>query len=103
MKVIYRHLDIVCKNASEEIKLYATDYDECIDEIKIITDMRDDRLNRGWVGDLTYSTKIAYDYESGTEIEDVAQSTYAEVLLASVTVFSMDEGIITWQYRFLKK
>lgn len=103
MNIIYRHLDIVCKNVSEEVKLYATDYTEYIDEIKIRTDIRDDKLNRGWIGDLTYSTKVAYSHETGTEIENVAQSIYTEVLLASITVCSMDEGIITWEYRFLKK
>ena len=103
MNVAYRYLDIVCKNASEEVKIYASDYDECIDEIKIRTDIRDDRLNRGWIGDLTYSTRVAHSYDSFTEIDSVAQSTYTEVLLASVTVYSMDDGIITWEYRFLKK
>ena len=103
MNCVYRYLDIVCKNESEEIKLYAIDYDECIDEIKIRADIRDDRLNRGWIGDLTYSTKEAYSCESGMKTENVAQSTYTEVLLASINVYHIDENVITWEYRFLKK
>jgi hypothetical protein len=104
MNIVYRYLDIVCRSASgEEIKLYADDYDECIDEIKIRTSVCNKNLNRGWIGDLTYSTKSAYDIESYTDVENVAQSTYHDVLLAHVTPYNMDEGVITWEYRFLKK
>lgn len=103
MNVAYRYLDVVCKNESGEVKIYANDYDECVDEIKIRTDLRNEQLNRGWIGDLTYSTVKAYNAESATEIENVARSTYSEVLLASITVYSMDEGVIVWEYRFLKK
>ena len=104
MDVIYRYLDIVCKNAlSGEIKLYSEDYDESIDEIKIRTSIRNENLNRGWIGDLTYSTEKAYDIESAKEIENVAKSTYNDALLASITVYNMDMGHITWEYRFLKK
>lgn len=103
MNVIYRHLDIVCKDELGEIEIYAEDYDECIDEIKIRTDIRNDRLNRGWMGDLTYSTKKAYSLESGTAIENIAKSTYNDVLLASVTLYSAADRAITWEYRFLKK
>ena len=103
MNVVYRYLDIICKNASSEIKIYSEDFDECMDEIKIRTTVRDDQLNRGWIGDLTYTTRIAYNYETCTESKDVAQSTYNEVLLAGITMYSTDDGIITWEYRFLKK
>lgn len=104
MNVVYRYLDVVCKSASgEEIKIYSEDYNESIDEIKIITSLRNEQLNRGWIGDLTYSTVKAYNVESGGEIENVAKSTYNDVLLASVTPYTVDEGHITWEYRFLKK
>lgn len=103
MNIVYRYLDIVCKNALGEIEIYAEDYDECIDEIKIRTDIRDDGLSRGWIGDLTYSTRKAYSVESGTEIENVAKSTYNDVLLANITLYSTRDGVITWEYRFLKK
>lgn len=103
MNVIYRYLDIVCKNESSEVKIYSEDFDECMDEIKIRSTVRDDQLNRGWIGDLMYITKKAYDFESGREIENIAQSTYNDVLLAGVTAYSTDMGVITWEYRFLKK
>lgn len=103
MNIVYRYLDIICKNADSEVKIYSEDFDECMDEIKIRTTIRDDQLNRGWIGDLTYLTKKAYSCESCTDIEDVARSTYNDVLLASITVYSTDDGIITWEYRFLKK
>ena len=97
------HSSSICKNESSEVKIYSEDFDECMDEIKIRSTVRDDQLNRGWIGDLTYSTRRAYNAESGTDIEDIAQSTYNDVLLASVTVYSTDSGVITWEYRFLKK
>ncbi len=104
MNVVYRYLDIVCKSASgEEVKIYSDDYDECIDEIKIITSVRSSQLDRGWIGDLTYSTVRAYDAQSGHEVEVVAQSTYHDVLLTNINVYNVDDGHITWQYRFLKK
>ena len=37
MNIVYRYLDIICKNASSEIKIYSEDFDECMDEIKIRT------------------------------------------------------------------
>ena len=104
MNVVHRYLDVVCKNAlGEEIKIYSEDYYESIDEIRVKTKIRNDQLNRGWMGDLTYSTVKAYGVESYGEIESVAQSTYNDVLLASVTVCDVDDGHITWEYRFLKK
>ena len=104
MNVVYRYLDVICKNAlGEEIKIYATDYDECVDEIKVRTDFRNDQLDRGWIGDLTYSTVRSYEAETGNESEVVAKSTYNDVLLVSITVYGIDDGVITWEYRFLKK
>ena len=103
MKIIDKYLDIVCKNELGEIQIYAEDYDEFTDEIKIRTNIRDDQLKRGWIGDLTYSTRLAYDIESYQHIENIAQSTHNDVLLASVTVYGINDRTITWEYRFLKK
>jgi hypothetical protein len=103
MKIIYEYLDIVCQNASGEIKIYAEDYDESTDEIRIRSSIRDDQLNRGWIGDLTYSTRKAYEIDSCHEIEDIARATYNDVLLASITVYSINDRAIIWEYRFLKK
>ena len=103
MKIVDRHLDIVCKNELGEIQVYAEDYDESTDEIRIRTNIREDQLNRGWIGDLTYSTRMAYDIESYQPVENIAQSTHNNVLLASVTVYGINDKTITWEYRFLKK
>jgi hypothetical protein len=97
-------LDVICKGASgEEVKIYSEDYDESIDEIKIRTSIRNENLNRGWIGDLTYSTVSAYNLESCKELENVAKSTYNDVLLVNIIPWKIDEGVITWEYRFLKK
>lgn len=104
MNIVYRYLDIVCKDLSgEEVKIYSCDYDESIDEIKIRTNIRTTKLERGWIGDLTYTTVRAQEVESSKEIEDTAKSEYKDVLLASIIPWTMDEGVITWEYRFLKK
>lgn len=103
MNVVYSYLDIVCRSASgEEVKFYAEDYYESIDEIRIRTGARNDQLNRGWMGDLMYSARHAHDIEFGTEVESLAQATYKDVLLASITVCNVDEYVV-WEYRFLKK
>lgn len=104
MNTVHRYLDVICKDASgEEVKIYSEDYEEFLDEIKVRTKMRHDKLDRGWIGDLTYATVKAYEVESGTETEAVATSTYNDVLLANVTVYDTDDGMIIWEYRFLKK
>jgi hypothetical protein len=104
MNIVYRYLDIICQDSSgEEIKIYSCDYDESIDEIKVRTNIRPTQLNRGWIGDLTYTTVRAQEIESSKEIEDAAKSEYKDVLLASIIPWTMDEGVITWEYRFLKK
>ena len=103
MKIIDEHLDVVCKNELGEVKIYAEDYDESTDEVRIRTNIRDDQLNRGWIGDLTYSTRKSYDIESCHQIENIAKSTHNDVLLASVTVYGINDRTITWEYRFLKK
>lgn len=103
MKIIDEYLDVICKNELVEIQIYAEDYDESTDEIRIRTSIRDDQLNRGWIGDLTYSSRKAYNIESGHQVENIAQSTHNDVLLASVTVYGINDRTITWEYRFLKK
>lgn len=104
MDVIHRYLDVVCKSTSgDEINFYAENYVECMDEIKITTQIRNSKLDRGWIGDLTYSTVRAYHIETGDETEVVAKSTYNDVLLASITIYSINDRYITWEYRFLKK
>ncbi len=104
MNIVYRYLDIVCKNSSsEEIKMYSCDYDESIDEIKIRTEFRNTKLERGWIGDLSYTTVRAIEVDSANDVENVVKSEYKDVLLASVIPWTMDEGVITWEYRFLKK
>ncbi len=103
MNIIYEQLDVVCKNASGEIRIYAEDYDESTDEIRIRSMIRNDQLDRGWIGDLTYSTGKAYDIESAHKIDNVVRATYNDVLLANVIAYSINDRAITWEYRFLKK
>lgn len=104
MTVVDRYLNIICKDVSnEEIELRAWDYDETIDEIKIRTSLRNTLLYRGWIGDLTYKVIISHDVDSGENLKDTAQSTYKDVLLASIIPWKVDDDFITWEYRFLKK
>lgn len=104
MTVVDRYLHIICKDASgEEIEINSCDYDEAIDEIKIRTQFRNTLLCRGWMGDLTYKVIVSHDADSCEILKETVQSTYADVLLASIIPYTMDQGVITWEYRFLKK
>ena len=104
MNTVYRYLDITCKDASgRDVYFYTCDYDENIDEINIRSHARSFVLQRGWIGDLTYTTAKAMDLESGKDVEEVVKSEYKDVLLAKITPWSMDDGVITWEYKFLKK
>lgn len=99
---IHEYLNVICKNNNNicEIK-ECSGYDESVDEIKVRTVVNNNDLKRGWVGDLSYKT-IKSSKLSGENINSFVENTYKDVLLKSVNIFSMDDGIITWEYTFCK-
>lgn len=60
-------------------------------------------MKRGWIGDLSYSTRKSLDIQTGNDTGIIAEDTYKDVLLRSVNILTVDDGVITWEYTFLKK
>lgn len=103
MNTIHRGLDITCKDSTKMYNLMCSDYDESIDEVKIRTCIKENELCRGWIGDLRYKTRNSREIVTGDDTEFIAEDTYKDVLLKSVKIWSTDDGIVTWEYTFLKK
>lgn len=106
METIYKYVHrVILKNNDEELFLnYPCAFEENTDEILVRTQIVNTNLRRGWIGDLTYDTKPGLDPQDGEINSFGAQGTFRDVLLASVKIWMCDdEGVITWEYRFLKK
>lgn len=106
MEVVYRHMDrIILKNDNGELSLnHPLAFEDNIDEILVRTQIVNDKLKRGWIGDLTYDTSPAVDIKDGEISGFGAKDTFHDVLLASVKIWMCDEDdVITFEYRFLKK
>jgi hypothetical protein len=106
MEVVYRCMDrIILKNDNGELSLnHLFAFEDNIDEILVRTQIVDDKLKRGWIGDLTYETSPAVDIKDGEINGFGAKDTFHDVLLASVKIWDSDvDSTITWEYRFLKK
>ncbi len=104
MNTIYENLNVICRDESNTYKiLECSGYDESIDEIKIRTVVKNNELKRGWIGDLSYSTGKSIDILTADYVDFVVEDTYQDVLLRSVNIWTIDDGIITWEYTFLKK
>lgn len=101
---IHENLNIICSDHTKSYEIReCSGYDENIDEIKIRTVVKNNELQRGWIGDLLYSTRKSIDISTGDETGYIAEDTYKDVLLRSVNIWTVDDGIITWEYTFLKK
>jgi hypothetical protein len=106
MEVIYQYVKrVVLKNDDGELFLNeAVAFEENIDEILVRTQVVNTDLKRGWIGDLTYETSVGKDVKDERIDCGVARDTFHDVLLANVRIWMCDtDGVITWEYRFLKK
>lgn len=103
MNTVHEGLYVTCKDSTKVYDLMCSDYDESIDEIKVRTCIKENKLHRGWIGDLHYKTRRSRDIVTGDDTEFISEDTYKDVLLKSVNIWSIDDGIITWEYTFLKK
>ncbi len=106
MKVVYEYVKrVILKNDDGELYLNeAYAFEENIDEILVRTQVVNTDLKRGWIGDLTYETSPGRDIQDDRIDYDGARDTFHDVLLASVRIWMCDtDGVITWEYRFLKK
>ena len=106
MEVVYERMDrVTLKNDNGELSLnHLLAFEDNIDEIVVRTQIVDDKLKRGWIGDLTYTTSPGIDIKDGDISGFGVKDTFYDVLLASVKIWMCDEdSAITWEYRFLKK
>ena len=103
MNTVHEGLNVICKTSDKAYELMCAGYDENLDEIKVRTVVKENELQRGWIGDLYYSTNRSRDIKTGEDTEFIAENTYKDVLLARVNIWDVDDGVVTWEYTFLKK
>lgn len=106
MEVAYRYVNkVTLKNDSGELFLnYPCSFEENTDEILVRTQIVNTELKRGWIGNLTYVTSPGKDIKDERIDYDDARDTFYDVLLTSVRIWMSDtDGVITWEYKFLKK
>lgn len=106
MEVVYKCMDrIILKNDNGELFLnHPLAFEDNMDEILVRTQIVENKLKRGWIGDLTYDTSPAIDIKDGEIGGFGMKNTFHDVLLANVKVWMCDEdSCITFEYRFLKK
>lgn len=104
MKIVSNNFDVVCKDKQgNEHKLWAFSYDEFENIISIETSAYETELQRGWIGDLSYSTRENIDVETLDENDFKIIDTYKDVLLTSIKPSASSDGATIWKYTFLKK
>ena len=104
MRVVSNNFDVVCKDSQgNEHELWCCRYDEFENTISVETSVYETELQRGWIGDLSYSTRENIDVETLDENDFKIIDTYKDVLLANVTPSASHESATVWKYTFLKK
>lgn len=103
MEKVAMGLIVHCTDVADAYRLNAIDFAETMDEIEVTTQVYNDVLQRGWVGDLSFQTYKTLEIVNGDAVEPVRDS-YKDVLLASVRVWGANpEDGVVWKYKFLKK
>lgn len=103
MEIIARGLTVYCTDIVDTYSLKVLDFTETKDEIEIITQVYNNALKRGWIGNLSFQTHNTIDIVSCHDTDPMRDS-YDDVLLASVGILSAEpDGAVIWKYRFLKK
>lgn len=103
MQICSSYLKVICEGENEKrFEIPCIDYEEISDEIRIRTQFNTTELKRGWMGSLFYQTQNNKSIESGNTVDECVEASYINVLLAKVDIWS-SEGVITWQYTFLKE
>ena len=104
MKVASDKFDVICKDSQgNEHELWCYSYDEFENIITVEASVYDTELHRGWIGDLSYSTRESIDVETLDENDFKIIDTYKDVLLTSITPSASSGGATVWKYTFLKK
>ena len=104
MRVVSNKFDVICEDSrGNKHELWCYSYDEFDNTIIIETSAYDTELQRGWIGDLSYSTRENVDVETLDENDFKIIDTYKDVLLANVTPSASHGSATVWKYTFLKK
>lgn len=106
MEVVYDKFKIAFKNKNNnEIDFKILSFYETDEEIRIITQIRNENLKRGWIGDLTYETFEGWELDNCDKIPNqVVTETFKDVLLVRINLNEATYGSpCSWEYRFLKK
>ena len=104
LRVVSNNFDVICKDSrGDEYELLCFSYDEFENTITIETSVYNVELQRGWIGDLSYSAKKNFDIETADEYNFEIIDTYKDVLLTNITPSASHESATVWKYTFLKK
>ena len=104
MKIASDKFDVICKDGQgNKHELWCYSYDEFENTITIETSVYNTELYRGWIGDLSYSTRENIDVETLDEYDFEIINTYKDVLLANIIPSASRESATVWKYTFLKK
>lgn len=105
MEAVYDTVKIILKDkADNELDFKIVDFYELDEEIRIVTTVRNEDVQRGWIGDLIYETKRGIELNSLDEIDKPITQIFNDVLLARITLQEARfQEACMWQYVFLKK
>ena len=104
MKMANSKCDVICKDSQgSEHSLYAYDYNEFENTINVETQIYNTELQRGWMGDLSYSIRENVDIETLDENDFKIIDTYKDVLLTNIVPSASVDNTTVWKYTFLKK
>ena len=77
MRIVNDKFDVICKDSyGNEHELWCYSYDEFENTITIETSVYNTELQRGWIGDLSYSAKENVDIETLDEYDFKIIDTY---------------------------
>lgn len=104
MRLASNKFDVICKDSrGNKHDLWCYSYDEFENTIIIETSVHDTELQRGWIGDLSYSTRENVDVETLDENDFKIIDTYKDVLLTNIVPSASVDKTTVWKYTFLKK
>lgn len=106
MEMVYIKFKVTLKDKKgDEINFKCLSFYELDEEIRMITSIKNEDLQRGWIGNLTYEIDEGREWDSGDETPNqVVTETFNDVLLASIRLNEATYGSpCSWEYRFLKK
>ena len=103
MNIAARYINVQCVDCADAYELFPSYIDEYDDSIEIITEFYNNKLCRGWIGDLTYYG-IGYTIQNENEKANTNRHMFKDVILQNVTIWKCEpDSYVMWKYRFLKQ